>query len=78
MAGRRVPGTQTVAARRRRPDSTAAATAPGVVASGASRRPAVIRVRTKPGRTTITCTPVPHSESPSPCAKASRPALLEP
>ncbi len=69
------PGTHTVSERRRRPSSTAAATASGVVASGASGSPAVIRVRTNPGRTTMTCTPVPYSASPRPCANASRPSL---
>lgn len=75
---RSAPGTHTVSERRRSPSSTAVATASGVVASGASGSPAVIRVRTNPGRTTITCTPVPYSASPRPCANASRPALLEP
>ena len=41
----------------------ATATSFGVVASGASARPAVILVRTKPGRTVITCTPHPYSAS---------------
>ncbi len=50
----------------------------GVVASRVSSRPAVIFDRTNPGRTTMTCTPVPCSASPSPWVKVSRPALLEP
>ncbi|GAA0932721.1 hypothetical protein GCM10009574_000850 [Streptomyces asiaticus] len=53
------------------------ATAWGEVASGAGRSPAVSFVRTKPGRTTITWTPVPRSVSPSPRANASSPALAE-
>ena len=40
--------------------------------------PAVIRVRTKPGRTTITRAPVPRRASPRPRAKASSPAFADP
>lgn len=72
------PGTHTVSERRLSPSSIAAATASGVVDSGTSGSPAVIRVRTNPGRTTMTWAPVPYRASPRPCAKASRPALLEP
>jgi hypothetical protein len=60
------------------PVTMASATLSGVVAKGASSIPAVILVRTNPGRTTITFTPVPTSESPRPWAKASRPALVAP
>ena len=46
--------------------------------SGTSSSPAVILVRTNPGRITITCTPLPCRRSPSPWAKASSPAFEEP
>jgi len=46
--------------------TTTAATASGVVDSGAGLRPSVIRVWTKPGRTTVTCTPTGRSASVSP------------
>ena len=54
------------------------ATSSAVVAMGAGLIPAVIRVRTKPGRTISTLAPEPTSELASPWAKASRPALDEP
>jgi hypothetical protein len=56
----------------------AAPTRSGVVASGAGVMPAVIRPTTKPGLTRSTRTPLPCSESASPRAKASRPALAAP
>jgi len=56
----------------------AAPTCSGVVASGAGGMPAVIRPVTNPGRTSSTRTPLPCSESVSPRAKASRPALAAP
>ncbi len=58
--------------------ATAAPTTSGVVENGASSRPAVIFVRTKPGRTTITDTPLPASASENPWANASSPALEDP
>ena len=60
------------------PRTTAAATATGVVENGAGSIPSVIRPTTKPGRTMVTPTPVPTSESPRPWEKASRPDLVEP
>jgi hypothetical protein len=78
MTNRSAPGTHTVPLPRRSPARIASATASGVVASGASGRPWVIRPRTKPGRTTITRAPLPRSESPRPWARASSPALVEP
>ena len=56
----------------------ASATASGVVESGAASMPSVILVCTKPGRTIMTRTPVPTSESPRPWKKASMPAFDEP
>jgi hypothetical protein len=64
-----------------RPRNAAAVALPtcsGVVAIGAGSMPAVIRPVTNPGRTRSTRTPVPCSESVSPRAKASRPALAAP
>ena len=60
------------------PRTTASATASGVVAKGAGVIPSVIRPTTNPGRTTVTPTPDPTSESARPWAKASSPALDEP
>ena len=64
--------------RARRPSTTACVTFPGSTAPGAASRSAVIFVRTKPGRTIITSTPLPWSESCSPRANASAAALEAP
>ena len=46
--------------------------------TGPGSIPSVIRPTTKPGRTMVSPTPVPTSESPRPWEKASRPDLVEP
>ncbi len=71
-------GTQMRPARPASPAATAAPTCAGVVASGAGSIPAVIRPMTNPGLTRSTRTPEPCSESASPRANASRPALAAP
>src|ERR1700722_13019654 len=71
-------GIQTADLPSRSAAAVAAPTLAGVVASGAGGRPAVIRPVTNPGRTRTTRTPLPCSESASPRAKASRPALAAP
>ncbi len=60
------------------PRTTRSATASGVVEKGAGVMPSVIRPTTKPGRTMVTPTPVPSSESPRPWAKASSPDFEDP
>lgn len=75
---RRIPGAHTVWRPLARPATTASATTSGVVEKGWASMPSVMRVWTNPGRTTSTLAPVSTSESPSPWAKASRPALDEP
>ena len=59
-------GAHTSSLRVRTASTTTAATASGVVDSGAGFRPSVIRVCTNPGRTTVTCTPTGRSASVSP------------
>lgn len=71
-------GTQTVFRRPRRARAVATPTASAVVANGCGAMPSVIRPVTKPGRTSISRTPVPCSESARPRAKASWPALADP
>lgn len=66
MTRRSAAGTQTVSRPLRTALTTASATACGVVARGAGGRPSVILLRTKPGRTTTTRTPLPASRSPRP------------
>ena len=73
-----MPGVQTVCLPLRIPATASSPTTRGVVANGADFMPRVIRVCTKPGRITVTRTPEPASESPSPWANASRPAFDEP
>jgi hypothetical protein len=63
MTTRSGAGTHTCSRRSRTAVTTAAATFCGVVASGAARMPSVIRVCTKPGRTTVTPTPSGRSAS---------------
>src|SRR5207302_1600376 len=75
---RRGGGAQTTSAPFSSPRTMTCATSSAVVAMGAGLIPAVIRVRTKPGRTISTLAPEPTSELASPWAKASRPALDEP
>ena len=58
--------------------TVASATFAGVVVNGAWRRPAVIFVVTKPGRTVSTCTPSSRSANASPSPSASIPAFDEP
>ena len=72
------PGTQIVCARVPSAPTVASATASAVVENGAGLSPSVIRVLTKPGRTTSTRTPVPAVASARPCASESRPALAAP
>ena len=60
------------------PFTTAVATSSASQANGASSTPALIFVRTYPGRTTSTLAPLPCSEWPSPVANASWAALVEP
>ena len=59
-------GAHTCSRRLRTASTTTSATASGVVDRGAGFRPSVIRVRTKPGRTTVTPTSWGRSASVSP------------
>ena len=65
---RRMPGDHTMAEPVVIPATMSSATASGVVENGAASMPSVIFERTKPGRTTITFTPVPQSRSDKPWA----------
>jgi len=74
----REAGIQTDVRPARSAAAVAAPTCSGVLASGAGLMPAVIAPVTNPGRTSTTRTPVPCSESASPRAKESSPALADP
>ena len=78
MTPRSGAGTQTISRSRAIASTTAVATTSGVVESGASSIPAVIFVRTNPGRTITTCTPDPTSRSPRPWKNPSTPAFDDP
>ena len=75
MTTRSAGGTWTTSDPLASPRTMASPTASGVVAMGASSIPAVIELRTNPGRTTITLAPDPWRASPRPWAKASAPAF---
>src|SRR5271165_6492878 len=77
-AQRSALGTQMTGSLVWRPRATASATTVAPTAKGAAVRPSVILVRTNPGRTTWTRTPVPRSDSARPSVYASRPALEAP
>ncbi len=66
MSTRNGAGAHTSSRRLRTASTTTAATLSGVVERGAGVRPSVMRVCTKPGRTTVTPTPVGRSASVSP------------
>ena len=72
------PGDQITVWPRARPRTMSDATLEGSTAKGAGESPLVILVRTKPGRTICTVTPLPRRDSLNPCPKPSSPAFAEP
>ena len=72
------PGDQITVWPRATPRTMSDATLEGSTAKGAGERPEVILVRTKPGRTICTATPLPRRDSLNPCPKPSMPAFAEP